>query len=279
MRKLLVFLSVALSVPGLHAHQPVFSPRPETGWEGAFTAETWWWHEKMGNQKKEMLIPSLGYTFKQFLAAQVTMPVYTKAEDGSARSQGLGDLECEVKWRVFKKDLPGKKFQISLAGGAKLPTNRRSKNPSLSFRTLGFAPTGASTFGIYGTQTAAYESIHWYLFERLTYLANIKRHRIDKGNEFTCSLAITYRPRAPRFGKPDWAFLIESDSVVQTRDTVNGSTVMNSGGHVIFLGPSFGLGIKYMFLRAGIQVPIVNNMNGNQPRPDFRSAVIFTLAF
>jgi len=56
---------------------------------------------------------------------------------------------------------------------------------------------------------------------------------------------------------------------------LNGKTIDNSGGSLLFLSPGIQFATKRYILEASIQLPVIQDLNGNQVETDF----VFTAGF
>jgi hypothetical protein len=52
---------------------------------------------------------------------------------------------------------------------------------------------------------------------------------------------------------------------------LGGSTVSDSGGNTIWLGPSLLFSYRNIMVKGGIQMPVFQDLQGNQERDDFRA--------
>jgi len=89
--------------------------------------------------------------------------------------------------------------------------------------------------------------------------------------------------RPPYFRHPyasaDWRLFIESLAEVAARNEIGGQAVSNSGSRKILIGPSV-LGLYGAWgIEAGVLFPVIQSVNGMQPREHYRAKLDFTYWF
>ena len=67
----------------------------------------------------------------------------------------------------------------------------------------------------------------------------------------------------------------EANGFLANKNSVNGSTVGNSGGNIIFLSPGLQYAARRYIIESSIQLPVIQDLNGNQIEADF----VWTIGF
>ena len=62
--------------------------------------------------------------------------------------------------------------------------------------------------------------------------------------------------------------VLEINGVYQERDWMDGTRVSDSGGHTVYLSPGLQFVTKRFILESGAQVPVVQDLRGNQLETD-----------
>lgn len=70
--------------------------------------------------------------------------------------------------------------------------------------------------------------------------------------------------------------MVEFDGTYTEKDKVHGTTDPNSGGNIILLTPSIWLSSARWILQLGISLPIMQQMNGTNPK--VRYSIPYTLS-
>ena len=59
-------------------------------------------------------------------------------------------------------------------------------------------------------------------------------------------------------------WLVEFNGIYTQRDTINGTVDPNSGGHILFVGPSIWFSTPRTIIQIGIEFPVFQRSFGNQ---------------
>ncbi|NIR46241.1 MAG: hypothetical protein GWN51_16710, partial [Gemmatimonadetes bacterium] len=76
------------------------------------------------------------------------------------------------------------------------------------------------------------------------------------------------RPVLTGYLEPDTVLMLELNWERAGRDERNGVEVRNSGGWELFLSPVLWWTYRQVAVRAGIQIPVADDLNGPQPDSD-----------
>jgi hypothetical protein len=260
-----IFMPVRIS----HAHEPIFGLGPHVIYKGGIGVEVEFEGGKASGgeerEKEYSLHTEVIYGITSDLAVTLAFPyiIEKSAEkDGIERkSSGIGDLSLRLKYRFWRHDRPGIQDSAAVIGGIKLPTGDDGEIPKLGSGSTDFL------FGI----TAARESLKWYYFGDLRYRVNTRGSGgLRKGNRFFADFSIGVRPWPPVYLKPDLVVLAELNWESIMRDSLDGTEVEDSGGNQLFFSPSFFLTYRNWAIKGGVQIPVYQNLYGEQPEDDYR---------
>ena len=163
---------------------------------------------------------------------------------------------------------------------APLSTRRAALLAGLKF------PTGADRFGtetfdpiLGGAATWAFDR-HEIDLDAL-YTVSTERNGFRQGDRIRYDAAYRYRIWPQRFGRQLLQFngLIELNGRWSDFDRHHGRSVVDSGGHVLFLAPGVQLAAKSWILEASIQVPIAQDLHGSQINQDFVAVLSVRIPF
>jgi len=194
-------------------------------------------------------------------------------------ADGLGDLALVGAYRFYRRDVERSTTQFSLLGGLKLPTGRTDVEDSDLPRLTGGTETrlppnlqlgSGAVDGIVGL--AGFHNI-----DRLSFYADVQGKLNTEGaQDFRAGNSLHYDLSADYVLLPgrNMFLILELNGVFKARAEQAGRTVRDSGGHLLFLSPGIQyLPIPPLILEAGVQIPILRDLNGRQLAPDWSAVV------
>ena len=269
---LFVFFAVLLlPIIPTFAHEPIFGLGPHVIYKGGVGVEVEIDGERSsGNQKtdEELAIDTeIIYGITSDLAATLVIPgILYKVEKTATADQassGFGDVSFRLKYRFWRRDSPGTQDSAAIILGGKFPTGDENERPKLGSGSTDFL------FGL----AAARESRRWYYFGDFRYRLNTQDDQFKAGDKIFADVAIGIRPWLTEYLEPDWVFLVEMNWETQQRNELFEKDVSDSGGNLLFVSPGFFLTYRNWAIKGGVQVPVYQNLYGNQPEVDYRFAL------
>ena len=267
---LIIVLIMLIQIQSNFAHEPVFSIGPETIFKGGIGLESEIEYDKGASEHSTGLHYEFIFGVMENFSISGKFPyILEKKISNFASSSGLGDIMLRGKYRFYKNDKLGASYKAALIGGIKFPTGDEEKKPSIG--------TGATDYflGI----SAGYESRKWYYFATTRYRFNNKNGVIEKGDVFLYDIAFGLRPVKRSYYEYDLVFLIEFNGEYINNDMIFDFADNNSGGDIIYIGPTFLWSMRNWMIKGGIQFPIFQNLNGTQEEEDFRNVLAVELHF
>ncbi len=257
-------LSVFLTSGSALAHEPIFGLGPHTIFKGGFGLEMELEGEKAsgaGEVENERVVTSeIIYGITANLSATLAIP-YILERSSTNESSGTGDISVRTKYRFWRRDGIGVQDSAAVITGVKLPTGDDDKTLRLG---------SGSTDYLFGLAVAR-ESLKWYYFGDVRYRLNTEGGGgLRAGNAFFADLAIGVRPRKTVYLRPDLVVIAELNFESRDRKELFGVDAADSGGTRLFLSPSFFYTYRNWALKGGIQFPVDQDLNGNQPESDYR---------
>ncbi len=266
-----IFLAhlVLLTSQLTHAHRPIFSlHRAQTIWEGGIATENIFWYENYKRGDHLLFYQAqLWYGIKSYLTILMDIPYILRQRRCCRTATGFGDVGLTLKYRFYKDDQINQSTQASVLGGLTFPTSDRRDLPNF----------GSPATSLVGGLAGVYESMHWYLYGLGMYQVHLREGLFERGNVFRYGFAVAYRPTTVVAGVPDWAYLLEINGIHRSHDECNGCNRANTGGHVLWIGPSFGRAHGSTFLKGGFQVAADRDLNGTQVKRNWRAALNLTI--
>lgn len=188
---------------------------------------------------------------------------------------GFGDLRLFAEYALYIKDDREKTMRAIAIGGIDLPTGSHG-SPDLPPGL--WNGSGAANY-LLGT-AFSYIPPRWGLYTDLIYRITTEGSGVEFGDTLRYDLAVGYRvwPAVYKmFPSPQVNLYLELNGLWEqrSRDFAPGSdgrVVADSGGNRIFLSP----GIQYVptgrafLVETSVQLPVVENLNGNQLETDYQ---------
>ena len=123
--------------------------------------------------------------------------------------------------------------------------------------------------------TYGYEGRKWYRWASVRYRRNGKNDAgLRRGDRFLLDLVGGIRPRPTGYLEPDTVWLLELNGEHGRRAELNGAELANTGGTEWFLSPGIFWTRRNFALKAGVQIPIASDLNGEQEESDFRARLV-----
>ncbi len=247
------------------AHDPVFGIGPHVLFKNGMEAALELRREKTGEGKKSGLGAQVVYGITGNWAAGIDVPYATK-EDATDNSSGLADLQAFTKYRFWREDSLGLQESAAVMFAVNANNADEKTDPPLG--------NGATDF-ITGL-TYGYESIKWYRWASVRYLATGKNsNNLKLGNKWRIDFVGGWRPVPPEYKKPDTVWLLELNGEITDKTEQNGIAQVNSGGAEWFVSPGIFWTIRNFAIKSGIQIPVASNLNGTQDESDYRFKAVF----
>ncbi len=216
---------------------------------------------------------TLVYGLTPRFTAFSTLPILTRRwiesdAGGVQRDSAIGDLKVIGRYTFFADDYAALSTRrVALIGGVKFPTG------SDRFGTPTFDPI----LGAVGTWAANRHELD----ADLLYTIGTKRHDFETGDRIQYDLAYRYRLWPKRFGRRLLQVngLVELNGRWAARSREDGSSIRESGEHVLFLSPGVQIAALRWILEASVQFPVAQDLNGPQTETDFVGVLSVRIPF
>ncbi len=222
----------------------------------------------------------LGYGIRGDLAAFLVVPVAHKSlamtgAAGRARRSafGLGDVSGFVRYTAFQRDGQGWTFRIAPFAGLKLPTGRNRRTDSLGLQPAA-VQSGTGSWDPFGGLVATYQTLAYQIDAQISYRANTKAGGLEVGDIFRADISVQYRLLPRQLAtSPNGLFyggflygVLEIAVLNQGQSHIGGVANRNSGGMAVLLTPALQFVTKRAIFEIGIQLPIMQRLNGTALR-------------
>jgi len=203
----------------------------------------------------QLAIPTvLVYGLKSNIALFATLPVLYQeitektaiGEDKIVRS-GLADMTFLAKVRIYQKDEFLKTTRFALIGGMETPTGKDR------FSSDSFDPIFGGVY-THQTDTGEFDADLIYKFNTGAGRQSSDTLRYDAAYQHRI-----WPVEYPEKGTPTLLNIVaEANGFYNTR-----------GSHLVFLSPGVQFVTKRWILESSIQLPVIRDLKGNNPEPDF----------
>ncbi|NOY66685.1 MAG: transporter [Gammaproteobacteria bacterium] len=247
------------------AHDPIFGIGPHVLFKDGFEAALDIDSSKAASNKEQEIGLQVTYGITGDWALGVNIP-YALKDNGANTSNGMSDLSVFTKYRFWRKDSLGLQESAAVFMKVITDTASSSKTPALDKGT---------TDTILGL-TYGYEGRKWYRWSSIRYRFNGKNNAgVNRGDKILLDFVGGIRPTPTGYLEPDTVWLLELNGEYGQKAGLNGTSLANTGGTEWFISPGIFWTKRNFAIKAGVQIPITSNLNGNQPESDYRAKVTF----
>ncbi|MCF6319042.1 MAG: transporter [Proteobacteria bacterium] len=262
MKPITIFLvvSLLLALQPCIAHDPIFSPGPHVLYKKGVEINAGTKLNKRDNNQQSEQSLSMTYGVTGDWAVGIELP-YVTTKSNQVSQSGLADVVVSSKYRFWRKDSLGEQSSAAFLTKVNLDSSNSSVASNTTDVLLGL------TYG--------YESLKWYRWASVRYRINQRLNDLQRGNRLFVDLAGGVRPKINDYRKTDTVLLLELNGEFTNQTQVNGLDTNNSGGNQWFVSPGVMWTLRNFAIRTGVQIPVINNLNGNQKETDYRAFLEF----
>lgn len=234
------------------------------------------------------LLSVLGYGATPELALFGVVPYVDKSlditEGGTRRSRGAsgpGDVSLFGRYTVFRRDWPGRTLRIAPFVGLELPTGNDDETDAFGRLPASVQP-GSGSWDPFGGVVLTYQTLDFQIDAQASYAAKTEANDFEFGDVARLDASLQYRlwPRELGAGVPGFLYgVLETNLVYRHKNQVGGGDDPNSGGLTVFILPGLQYVAKRWIVEAGIQVPVVQDLNGTALEKDYILRAGFRLNF
>ncbi|MDP2681471.1 MAG: transporter [Deltaproteobacteria bacterium] len=226
----------------------------------------------------------LGYGVTRDLALFGVLPYFDKrldmtmgGQDITRRKQGMGDITLMGRYTLFERNAQGQTLRVAPFLGVKAPTGSDNARDGLG-RLPPQVQLGSGSWDILGGVVGTYQTLDFEIDGQVSYKANREANGFQFGNVTELDASLQYRlwPRSLGAGLPGFLYgVIEANLVHAAKDRSGGLADPNSGGATLFIAPGLQYVTRKWIVEAGVQIPVIQNLNGTALKNDY----VFTTGF
>lgn len=197
------------------------------------------------------------------------------APGGRYTNQGLGDVGVSVKWAFFKRDRFAGTSRVALIASARLPTGSSDARIGGEVAPRGLQLGGGSP-GFGATVAGTWIRNRWALSSALGRSASSADGEFRAGavTRYDVAVGLRFPAYVETIRTRTLQLYLEWNGQVVARSRSGGQAVGDTGGHVAYVSPGLQwVVVPRLLLEASVQLPVVQDLNGVQPRFGVRPAV------
>lgn len=261
---MLVFAVLFLTLPCLvwvtrvSAHDPVFGAGPHVLFKGGVEVHLGSRYEKAGDERDSEAELELKYGITGDWTAGIGLS-YLRSEDDEDTDTGRGPSSLSTKYRFWRNDMLGAQESAAVLAGVILDdANVGEPKRDGSDYLMGLA---------YG-----YEGRKWYRWASVRHRFNEDADSgAERPNLWLLDFVLGIRPTPTEYLEPDWVWMLElNGEIVDKVANQVGDTSMRIGGSQWFLSPGLMWTHRNVAIKAGVQLPIYDDLAANQASGDYR---------
>lgn len=206
------------------------------------------------------------------------LPAPVLNDENGVETANFGDILIEYEYAFINATRVYDEIQSTIVASIFLPTGilelerEGEAEPDIESQS-GF---GSTSFLL--GWTCSYMSVDWYTFVSAGgVLTTSRKDKTKLGDSVLYQAGIGRNLK--HLDRKILLLLFEMDGIYSKRDQILGIINPNSGGNVIWFGPSLYYSDPRFIFQIGIQVPIYQKLNGIQPKDNYLFSVSFAWLF
>lgn len=181
-------------------------------------------------------------------------------------TQGFGDLTLFGRYTVFQANRPGRTFRVAPFLGTEIPTGKNTESDEFG-RLPPTLQLGSGSWDPFAGVVATYQTLDYQIDAQAKYQDNTEADGVEFGDLAEVDASLQYRIFPSELGGggvPDFLYaVLEANLVQQDKTRIDGNEDPDSGGTSLFLAPGLQYVTTRWILETAVQVPVVQNLNGD----------------
>lgn len=220
-----------------------------------------------GKQANEIFIGPV-YGINSSSSVLIAIPFATHLKADNVQESGIENIVVQYEYAFFTKYRYLYGMQATVVGNIQLPTSSLKKYPFTNFGLPGFF-LGA---------TISYLSVNWYFFASSGVNFSPSRHGNKIGNEYFYQGGFG---KNIAYSVKKWilAWILEFNGTYMQRNKFKGAIDQNSGGNLLFIGPSLSFTTNQLTFHPGISFPLAQHLFGQQNKNHYYARILLAWKF
>lgn len=193
-------------------------------------------------------------------------------QQATRKASGLGDIATLGRYEIFERSRRGYTARGAVFAGVEWPTGADQDSDGLGTLPKPVQLGSGSFDPVFGTVwTAQWLSVQ--VDADLSYQRNTEANGFKFGDTLAQNASLQYRlwPRTLGAGVPSYLYgVLEINNLYQAKNEAAGIKDQDSGGYQLFLTPGLQWVAKRAVLELAAQLPVVQELNGNALKTDWR---------
>lgn len=218
------------------------------------------------------LSPQLLYGITDYFSLLISIPIIVKFDENCLSTKGFGDMLAQLEYAFYEHYTKRSRIWATIVANMTLPTGSKPSRYCEDKLATGF---GASSFLIGGT--ASYLGTMWYSYLSGSATFVTARQGMKGGDIFFYEFG-----GGGNLGNPGgitMMALLEFNGILTKKNKTDGYFDENTGGNIIYLGPSLYASHGRWVIEGGVQFPVFQHLNGTQAKQKFRTLFIGAIRF
>ena len=210
-----------------------------------------------------------------------SMEVTTPEGRRTRAVSGLGDIRVFGRYTFGQRDKPGETLRFASFVGLELPTGADDVEDS-----LGQLPQplqlGSGSWDPFIGAVFTWQTLQWEFDSSVAYKFNTEANDFEFGDVASLDLSYQYRFWPNELGEavPGYLYgVVESNLIWQDNNRAFGTPDLNSGGTTWYLTPGIQYVTKRYIFEGAVQLPVIQDLNGNGLKNDFIVTAGFRVNF
>lgn len=186
-------------------------------------------------------------------------------------ARGIGDTKIFGRYTVYQDDFKGGTFRIAPFAGLKLPTGEDNKTDS-SGTLPRSVQTGTGSWDIFGGLVATYGSVNWEIDGQISYQSNNEASNFEAGDTARADASLQYRLLPVKLSSDTDYFIngvLEANLIHTDKNKTGGVDDPNGGGTTLFIVPGIQYAAQSWIAEMGVQIPVMQDLNGTALENDY----------
>jgi len=196
----------------------------------------------------------------------VTIPAPVSNKENGKTTTAFGDIFFQSEYVLWDYDSETASSELTAVGSIFLPSGILDA-ATFDVEADDEASTGTGSISFFLGTTFNYTTADWYFFTSYGGIITTEREGTRIGNSLFYQAGIGYNLHY--FPDKILLLLIELDGIWTKKSIFADVVNPNSGGNIIFLGPSLWYSTEKLTLQVGIQAPVFQKLNGVQNKDSY----------
>ncbi len=194
-------------------------------------------------------------------------------------NNNIGDIKVFGRYTFLQRDEPSKTLRLAGFAGVKAPTGDNTKIDEFGLLPVPLQ-SGTGSWDYFAGLVTTYQKLDYQIDAQLSGDYKGQANNFSIGDEYRADVSLQYRISPLKNDTHHFIYaVIEANLIYQDSNEFLNINDRNSGGTILFITPGIQyVTVKYI-LEAAIQLPVLQNLNGNALETDYNLTTGFRINF